>query len=77
MPLTIAQLGSEAMRLPSAGRAELAEQLVESLEFSENDGVQQAWAAEALRRRDEVRAGQVKTIPGEQVFEEVRRMLDR
>jgi len=56
---------------------ERAEKLVESLDFSENDEIQQARAVEAIRRRDEVRSGKVQTIPGEQVLAEVRRMLDQ
>ena len=75
MPLTIDQITTAAMQLPVCSRAELAEKLVESLDFSENDDIQRAWAAEALRRRDDVRSGKVQTIPGEQVLAEVRRML--
>lgn len=75
MSLTIDQLTTEAMHLPASSRAELAERLVESLDFSEEDEIQQAWAAEAIRRRDEVRSGEVKTIPGEVVLAEIREML--
>ena len=77
MSLTIDQITTEAMHLPISSRAELAEKLVESLEFSEDGDIQQAWAAEAVRRREEVRSGEVKTIPGEEVLAEVRRMLDK
>ncbi len=75
MSLTIDQLTTEAMHLPVSSRAELAERLVESLDFSEEDEIQQAWAAEAIRRRDEVRSGEVKTIPGDVVLAEIREML--
>lgn len=75
MSLTIDQLTTEAMHLSVSSRAELAERLVESLDFSEEDEIQQAWAAEAIRRRDEVRSGEVKTIPGEVVLAEIREML--
>jgi putative addiction module component (TIGR02574 family) len=75
MSLTIDQIASEAMLLPVSSRAELAEKLVESLDFSEDDEVLRGWAAEAIRRRDEVRSGKVKTIPGGEVIAEVRRML--
>ncbi len=77
MSLTVDQITAEALHLPVSSRAELAEKLVESLDFSENDDIQQAWATEAIRRRDEVRSGKVKTIPGEEVLAEVRRMLDK
>ena len=75
MSLTIDQLTTEAMHLPVSSRAELAERLVESLDFSEEDEIQQAWTAEAIRRRDEVRSGEVKTIPGDVVLAEIREML--
>ena len=75
MPLTIDQITTAAMQLPVSSRAELAEKLVGSLDFSENDDIQRAWAAEAIRRRDDVRSGRVQAIPGEQVLAEVRRML--
>ena len=77
MPLTIDQITTAAMQLPVSSRAELAEKLVGSLDSSDQDGSQQAWAAEAIRRRDDVRAGRVQTIPGEQVLAEVRGMLGR
>ena len=76
MSLTVEQITAEALHLPVSSRAELAEKLVESLDVSE-DEIQQAWASEALRRRDEVRSGEVKTIPGDEVLAEVRQMLDK
>ena len=77
MPLTIDQITTEAMQLSVSSRAELAEKLVESLDFSEDDDLQRIWAVEAIRRRDDVRSGRVQTIPGEQVLAEVRQMLGR
>lgn len=77
MPLTVDQLAEEAMRLPPTSRAELAEKLVESLDFPESDEIQTLWAAEALRRRDEVRSGRVTPVPGEEVIAEVRRIVGR
>ena len=75
IPLTLDQIATEAMQLPASSRSELAEKVVESLDFSEDDDVQRAWTTEAVRRRDEVRSGRVKTVPGEQVLDQVRRML--
>ena len=77
MSLTIDQITTEAMQLSVSSRAELAEKLVRSLDFSEDDDLQRIWATEAIRRRDDVRSGRVKTIPGEQVLAEVRQMLGR
>ena len=76
MALTMEQITTEAMQLPVSSRAELAERLLESMDFPEgNDEVRRAWTEEAIQRRDEVRSGRVQTIPGEQVLAEVRRML--
>ena len=77
MPFTVDQLAEEAMQLPSASRALLAERLVASLDVAENDEIQRLWAAEAIRRRDEVRSGRVQPVPGEQVLAEVRRTVGR
>ena len=77
MPLTLDELASEAMHLPAASRAELAERMVESLDGLDNEEVQRAWADEAIRRRDEVPSGRVQPIPGEQVLAEVRRLVGR
>ncbi len=77
MSLTIDQITAEAMHLSASSRAELAEKLVESLDFLEDNDIQQAWASEAIRRRDDVRSGRVQTIPSEQVLAEVRQMLNR
>lgn len=77
MPLTLDQLSQEAMQLPPASRALLAERMVESLDAGERDEVERAWAAEAIRRRDEVRSGRVQPISGEQVLAEVRNAVGR
>lgn len=77
MNLTVEQIVDEALGLPSEARALLADRLVESLDPAEDGYVRQLWAAEALRRRDEVRSGRVKTIPAEQALAQVRRALGR
>jgi putative addiction module component (TIGR02574 family) len=77
MDLTLEQLAQEAMKLPIESRAVLADQLVESLDLAEPDDIRRLWVTEALRRRDEVRSGQVKPVPGEEVLAEVRRIVGR
>jgi putative addiction module component (TIGR02574 family) len=76
MSLTVDQLAEEAMRLPPASRALLAERLVESLD-NEGDETSRLWAQEAIRRRDEIRSGQAKPISGDDVLAEVRRSVGR
>ena len=77
MSLTLEQITEEAMQLPATSRALLADKLVESLESEELDEIQRLWSAEAIRRRDEIRSGQVQPVPGEEVLEEVRRLPNR
>ena len=77
MSLTLDQLADAAMQLPSALRALLAVRIVESLDLAETDEIQRLWAAEAIKRRDEVRSGRVQAIPGDEVLAEVRRIVGR
>jgi hypothetical protein len=72
---SIEQLTQEILALPSAARALLADQLVDSLEFDTDPAVQAAWGAEAKRRRDDVRNGSVQPIPGADALAQVRRLL--
>ena len=73
MSMTIEQIAAEALTLPSEQRALLADRLVESLDAAEVSRIDRLWATEAKRRRDEVRDGSVKTIPGDEALAHVRR----
>jgi putative addiction module component (TIGR02574 family) len=77
MSLSVEQIAEEALALPSEARVLLADRLVESLDSVEDEKIHQLWAAEALRRRDEVRSGRVKTIPGDEVLARVRKAVAR
>lgn len=61
------QLISEAISLPVDIRLQLVERLLESLNPSCKE-MDQLWAIEAERRVAEVEAGEVTTVPGEEVF---------
>lgn len=77
MGTTVEKLAEQAMTLPTESRARLADLLVESLDADELGRTDQMWAAEAKRRRDEVRAGHAKTIPGEEALRKVRDAVKR
>ena len=77
MATTIEQLAEQALKLPSESRAKLADLLVESLDVDELGELDRSWVAEAKRRRDEVREGQVETIPGDRARRRVRDSLRR
>jgi hypothetical protein len=73
--MTIEQLTQQALALPSESRAQLADLLVESLDGADLGRIEELWLNEARRRRDEVRAGRVKTVPGEEALRKVRESL--
>ncbi|WP_445175714.1 addiction module protein [Microcoleus sp.] len=74
--LSIERLMKEALSLPNALRAQLAEMLVESLLELDIDGtVQKLWTVEAKQRRDEIRSGMVEPIPGEEALAQIRQII--
>lgn len=77
MTTTVKRLADQAMKLPSASRARLAELLVESLDSDVLGRIDHLWVAQAKRRRDDVRAGRVKTVPGERARRKVQDALRR
>ncbi len=77
MALTVEQIAEEALALPSEARALLADRLVESLDPADDGHIRQLWIEEIRRRRDEVRSGRVKTIPGDEALAFARRTAGR
>lgn len=77
MHMTVEQIAEEALALPSEARALLADRLVESLDPAEDGYIRQLWMREAKRRVDEVRRGEVQTVPSEVAFAEVRQAIAR
>lgn len=61
-----------ALKLPERDRAELARVLLLSLGEAEEQDTELAWAEEAERRYQELKAGAVQPIPSERVLEEAR-----
>jgi putative addiction module component (TIGR02574 family) len=59
---TLRRLRSEALMLPEAERAELAHELVKSLDAPADADVADAWDKEILRRLAEIDAGTAKLI---------------
>jgi hypothetical protein len=73
MATSVEELATKAMALPGEARALLAERLVESLN---DESVSKIWLTETKKRRNEVRSGQTQPIPGVEVMEEVRKLID-
>jgi len=72
--MQIEALKAEALRLPPEQRAELAADLLESLEPSDAD-VEQLWVAEAERRYQAYKSGQTRAIPWEEALRQARRQF--
>jgi putative addiction module component (TIGR02574 family) len=69
-----ADLMTEATSLPLEERARLVDSLLQTLN-PVDDSVTAAWLAVARRRLEDLEAGRVEAVPGEAVFEKVRRRL--
>ena len=61
----------QAIALPVEERAPVVDALLRSLNAPQSETDSQ-WASETKRRLSELRAGTVKAVPGEAVFEHVR-----
>ena len=77
MSLSVEQIDEEALSLQGEARMRLADRLVESLDPADDEKIHKLWAKEALRRRDDVRGGRVKTIPGGEALARVRKAVGR
>ncbi len=62
------ELLEEALSLPPAERAQLAEQILTSLDLGEPGEIDALWAQEAEERLDAFEQGQLKAIPAAEVF---------
>ena len=75
MARKFSEIEDELTKLSTSERAKLALALVESLEPEEEGDIAEEWRLEAERRYEQYRRGEVKAIPGEEVFANVRRRL--
>ncbi len=75
MPSKLAELKKKASQLSETERAELALALIESLDGPADADVEEAWRVEIERRAAQVERGEVQLIPGDEVFEQLRRRL--
>jgi len=67
----------DALRLGLAERAELAAELLASLDGEPDEDVEAAWAAEAERRAARARSGQDVGKPWAEVRDEIRNALSK
>ena len=62
----------QALKLSPTERADVAEQLIASLDEAPDADVEKAWQEEVQRRLQQVELGEVKTIPWEEVQRRLR-----
>lgn len=67
MNARIAHLLEDVLRLSAEERSAVVDALIDSLETSDEESVAQAWRIELLRRRRELRAGDVHAAPWSEV----------
>jgi len=70
--MTVDELRREALRLDHAQRAKLAHDLLESLDDLPESEIEQLWLQEAARRQDAIVAGEVETVPADEVLTQAR-----
>ena len=65
----------EALSLPVRERAELAEQLLSSLDALSDAEIEQLWLQEAVRRAEEIDQGLTKRVAAEEVRRQAQALL--
>jgi len=73
--MTIDELRAVALQLNPEERAELASDLLGSLDDLSEPEIEQLWIEEAMRREAELDAGTARSIPADQVFADARARL--
>lgn len=67
---------AEATSLPVEERAIVADSILKSLNPPDSE-IDKKWAEVATRRLQEIRSGQVKPVPGEDVFRKIQERFQR
>ncbi|TKB52554.1 MAG: addiction module antitoxin RelB [Nitrospira sp.] len=75
MAMNDEQLDAEIMKLDLDARARLAEKLILSLDVPSDEENLRLWVVEAERRLSDLREGQAKEIPAEEMFRQARQAI--
>ena len=59
----VEKLLADALKLPPQARAELAAELIDSLDQKVDEDSEEAWSAEIARRVEDLETGRVKAVP--------------
>lgn len=72
MAKDLKDIAAEALELPLTARAELASQLLDSLDDLSEEENDQLWAQEAERRYAEYQAGNIEAVSADELFARLR-----
>jgi len=73
MPTVADRVVDEVLELPSEVRVSLVNRILTSLNLPTQPEIDRQWAEEAERRVGQLDRGEVELVPGEVVFERIRR----
>ena len=76
MTATTLELFTMAEALSIDEKSLLVERLLESMHPTDKE-IDELWKIEVEKRVDDIRSGKVKTIPGHEVFEEIRKRYSK
>ena len=76
MEAHFAKIIENARKLPKSERAELARVLIAELDEGRDENVEELWVAEARRRWDAYKRGEIAARPGDEVLARLRGMLE-
>jgi hypothetical protein len=68
-------IASEALKLPAKSRAQLAEQLIYSLEEGGHSKNEKLWAQESIKRYETMASGRIQGKPSGRVLQDIRAKL--
>lgn len=71
METTADRVVEEALSLPADARLSLVEKLLTSLNLPIDKEIDRLWAEEAEHRVSQIETGEVKLVPGEEVFSSI------
>jgi putative addiction module component (TIGR02574 family) len=77
MPVVAKQVFDEALSLPVEARVNLVEKLLTSLNLPTQPEIDRLWAEEAERRIAQIDRGDVKLVPCNKVFSDIRKKYRR
>jgi putative addiction module component (TIGR02574 family) len=77
MPTAADRVVDEALDLPADARIELVDRILSSLNLPTRPDINRLWSEEAERRVAQIDRGDVELIPGQEVFDKIRRKYAR